>query len=141
MFKKRGHGQSWSLDIILAVVIFVLVIGIFYAVLGSNKTDKTQELSLESKTVVSYLDAANSQSSNNLTVISGGEIETDTLKTLYESDYEELKKELGIKGEFCIYLVDQYGRIVSVNTSSGDIGSFGNSNFTINQKPCGSTLP
>ena len=26
-----------------------------------------------------------------------------------------IKKELGIRGEFCIYVVDQYGRIITVN--------------------------
>ena len=42
MFKKRGQGQSWSLDIILAFVIFVLIIGIFYALLSNNRGSKTQ---------------------------------------------------------------------------------------------------
>lgn len=140
MFKKRGRGQSWSLDIILAVVIFVLIVGIFYTVLSSNKKDKTQELSLESKTVVSNLDAANAQISN-LTIINAGEINTEALQKLYQSDYTALKKELGIKGEFCIYLVDQYGRIITVNTTSGDIGSFGNPDFILNKKSCGSALP
>ncbi|MGV8140861.1 MAG: hypothetical protein ACP5NW_00300 [Candidatus Woesearchaeota archaeon] len=140
MLKKRGLGQSWSLDIILAVVIFVLIIGIFYTVLGSNKKDKTQELTLESKTVVSNLDMANGQTSN-LTIIDAGEIDTDDLRKLYMSDYDNLKKELGIKGEFCIYLVDQYGKLITVNTTSGDIGSFGNPDFILNGKPCGDTLP
>jgi hypothetical protein len=140
MFKKRGQGQSWSLDIILAVVIFVLIVGIFYTVLSTNKKDKTQELSLESKTVISNLDATNGQNGN-LTIIYSGEIGMADLEKLYQSDYSELKKELGIRGEFCIYLVDQYGKLITVKSASGDIGSFGNTNYTLNGKPCGSTLP
>jgi hypothetical protein len=139
MFKKRGQGQSWSLDIILAFVVFVLIIGIFYALLSNDKKDKTADLTLESKTVVSSLDAANGQN-NNLTVIDQGIVEPNKLQKLYESDYMTLKRQLGIKGDFCIYLIDQYGGIIVVNTSAGQVGSFGGGNFTINGKSCGSTL-
>jgi Tfp pilus assembly protein PilO len=136
MFKKRGQGQSWSLDIILAFVIFVLIIGIFYALLSHNKGDKTQDLTLESSTVTSNLEQSNAQASN-LTVIDNGKIEKTKLETLYKSDYESLKKQLGIRGEFCIYVVDQFGNIV---TTEDGKGSFGNGNYTVNDKPCGSVL-
>jgi len=137
MFKKRGQGQSWSLDIILAFVVFVLIIGIFYALLSNNKNDKTVDLDLESKTVVSSLDLTNGQN-NNLTVINQGVVEPDKLQTLYESDYMTLKRQLGIKGDFCIYVIDQYGGLVLVNTTSGQVGSFGGGNITINGELCGS---
>jgi hypothetical protein len=139
MFKKRGQGQSWSLDIILAFVVFVLVIGIFYSVIGTNKKDKTQDLTLESNTVLSNLDMENSQKSN-LTIISDGKIDQEKLEQLYGSNYREIKQQLGIKGEFCIYLIDQYGNLVTVNTTEGQVGSFGNGNLTVNDKPCGSSL-
>jgi hypothetical protein len=112
MFKKRGQGQSWSLDIILAFVIFVLIIGIFYALLGNNKKDKTNDLTLESSTIINNLDSANANGPSNipLTIIDKGNIDNDKAIDLYTStDYEELKKQLGIKGEFCIYIVDQEG--------------------------------
>jgi hypothetical protein len=141
MFKKRGQGQSWSLDIILAFVIFVLIIGIFYALLSNNKGDQTQSLMLESNTVLSNLDMANGQN-NNLTIIEKGSISEDRLKQLYvESDYDTLKKELGIKGDFCIYLVRQDGSLVTItkNVNGEDIkiGGFGNGNYTVNGAPCG----
>jgi hypothetical protein len=140
MLNKRGRGQSWSLDIILAFVVFVLVIGIFYALLGNNKEDKTEDLTIESKTVISNLDSSNGQN-NNLTIITDGEISDEELVILYESDYDQVKKELGIRGEFCVYLVDQYGNLVTTETAAGQVGSFGSSDFDVNGKPCGSTLP
>ncbi len=139
MFEKRGQGQSWSLDIILAFVVFVLVIGIVYSLIGTSK-DKTQDLTLESNTVVNNLDSANSQKSN-LTIITRGNIEQTKLEQLYTSDYNDIKRQLGIKGEFCIYIVDQNNNLVTVNTTSGEVGSFGNGNLTVNNKACGSALP
>ena len=139
MFKKRGQGQSWSMDIILAFVVFVLVIGIFYSLIGNNKKDKTSDLALESNTVVSNLDAANGQKSN-LTIIYNGNVDQTKLVQLYSSNYKDIKRQLGIKGEFCIYIIDQYGNLVTVNTSSGYVGSFGNGNLTVNNESCGSTL-
>jgi len=140
MFKKRGQGQSWSLDIILAFVVFVLIIGIFYALLSNNKGDKTQDLTLESNTVVSNLDSSNGQSST-LTIIDKGSIDDIKLQSLYGSSYSDLKRQFGIRGDFCIYIIDQYGNLVTIDDGSGSQkGSFGNGNFSINGKPCGSAL-
>jgi hypothetical protein len=141
MFKKRGQGQSWSLDIILAFVVFVLIIGIFYALVNNNKKDTTQDLTLESNTIVSSLDSANGQTSNNLTIIDSGVVDDAKLSELYGSDYNAIKRQLGVKGEFCIYLIDQNGMLVAVENSAGqELGSFGNGNYTVNDNPCGSAL-
>jgi len=139
MFKKRGQGQSWSLDIILAFVIFVLIIGIFYALLSNNNSgSKTQNLVLESGTVVNNLDAANGQNTS-LTIIEKGSIDPEKLKTLYTSDYSTIKRQLGIKGEFCIYAVRQDGSLVTIidPTTGISIGGFGNGNYSVNDAPCG----
>jgi len=137
MFKKRGHGQSWSMDIILAFVVFVLIVGIFYALLSNNKKDKTTELALESRTVVSSLDLANGQD-NALTIINRGSVDQDRLEDLYDADYLDLKRQLGIRGDFCIYIIDQYGNLITVKDSLGnDLGSFGNDSCSINDNPCG----
>jgi hypothetical protein len=139
MFKKRGQGQSWLLDIILAFVVFVLIIGIFYALLSNNKKDKTEDLTLDSNTVISNLDSSNGQISD-LTIINQGSIDDIRLNTLYSSDYQDIKRQFGIRGDFCIYIIDQYGNLITINNGSEQIGSFGNGNFSINNKPCGSAL-
>lgn len=140
MFKKRGHGQSWSMDIILAFVVFVLIVGIFYALLSNNRGDKTSEITSESRTVVSNLDMANGQNSA-LTIINRGSIDPFRLEDLYDSDYNELKRQLGIRGDFCIYIVDQYGNLITVKDSDGnDLGSFGQNSCMINENPCGMTF-
>jgi len=127
MFKKRGQGQSWSLDIILAFVIFVLIIGIFYALLSNNKKDDTNDLTLESGTVINNLDSANGQNTT-LTIIDKGNLDRNKAEILYASDYETLKKQLGIKGEFCIYIVDQEGVYSEIN----GVHAFGNCTYVEN---------
>jgi hypothetical protein len=139
MFKKRGQGQSWSLDIIIAFVVFVLIIGIFYALLGNNKKDKTNDLALESNAILSNLDAQNGQNTE-LTIIDKGNIDSAKVEELYSSDYSALKRQFGIRGEFCIYMVDQYGNLVTVDKSGSQVNGFGNGNYSINGQPCGSTV-
>jgi len=140
MFRKRGQGQSWSLDIILAFVVFVLIIGIFYALLSNNRKSSAEDLTLESNTVVSNLDSSNGQNSV-LTIIQKGSIDDSRLQSLYNTSYSDVKKQFGVKGEFCIYIIDQYGNLVTIDNGAGSqIGSFGNGNFSINGKPCGSAL-
>jgi len=138
MFKKRGQGQSWSLDIILAFVVFVLIIGIFYALLSQNKSDKTEDLTLESNTIVSNLDTANGL--NTLAVIDKGSVDQAKVEQLYSSDYNTIKQQFGVRGNFCIYMIDQYGKIITINTGKGELAGFGNGNFTINGQSCGTAV-
>lgn len=139
MMKKRGYGQSWSLDIILAFVIFALIIGIFYTVLSKNNTGKTENLQREADVLSNNLDSATGLNTT-LSVIDKGTVDEIKLQELYNSSYQSLKSQFGIRGDFCVYVVDQYGNLITVNTSQGELVGFGNGNLTINGKPCGSVL-
>lgn len=139
MMKKRGQGQSWSLDVILAFVVFMLIIGIFYTLLSDNKKTNIYDIQLEASTLSSSLDSSTGVNST-LTVINNGVVDKDKLIELYESDYSALKKQFGIRGDFCIYMIDQYGNLITINTSSNLKNGFGNGNLTINNYPCGATV-
>ena|SRR3989344_1793521 len=139
MMEKRAQGQSWSLDIILGVVIFMLIIGIFYTLLSNNKKTDIGDIQLEASTLSGNLDSSSGINSS-LAVIEQGTIDDMKLETLYDSDYNTLKRQFGIQGDFCIYIVDQYGKLVTVDTSGGEMIGFGNGNLSINGKPCGSIL-
>ncbi len=136
MMEKRGMGQSWSLDIILAFVIFMLIVGIFYTLLTNNKKTTIQDVQLEASTLSGALDKSSGVNSS-LAVIENGIVDDGKLKSLYGENYDSLKNKFGITGDFCIYMIDQYGNLVAVNTSSGFLNGFGNGNLTINDKPCG----
>ena len=137
--EKRGYGQSWSLDIILALVIFGLIIGIFYTVLSKDNKGKTENLQREASVLSNNLDSSTGLNTT-LSVIDKGTIDEVKLQALYNSSYQSLKNQFGISGDFCVYMVDQYGNLVTVNTSGGELVGFGNGNLTINGKPCGSIV-
>jgi len=139
MMKKKGMGQSWSLDIILAFVIFVLIIGIFYTMLNTNADNKTEHLQLEANAVANNLDSSTGLNSS-LSIMQKGSIDKNKLEDLYNSTYPQLKNQFGIRGEFCIYLIDQYGNLITVNTTEGELNGFGNGNLSINGQPCGSSV-
>lgn len=133
---KRGKGQSWSFDLVLAFVVFILIIGILYALLSHKKTDRVAELELEAASLTSNLDAQTAINPQ-LALIDKGTIDPVRLDALASKDYESLKQDLGLRGDFCIYLVDYNGNILPIN---GTVG-YGNGNLTINSISCGNALP
>jgi len=137
--EKRGRAQSWSLDIILAFVIFVLIIGIFYTLLNSGKGKNTEYLQLEANAISNNLDQSTGMNST-LSIMQKGTIDKSKLQILFNSSYYPIKNQFGIRGEFCIYIVDQYGKLVAIDTEKGPLNGFGNGNITINGQPCGSIL-
>lgn len=137
--EKRGQGQSWSLDIILAFVIFMLIVGIFYTLLSNNKKTTIEDVQIEATTLSGALDKSSGVNSS-LAIIEGGLVDKDKLETLYTEDYDSIKTKFGIKGDFCIYMIDQYGNLVAINTSDGLKNGFGNGNLTINDIPCGQVV-
>lgn len=140
MLKKRGMGQSWSFDIILAFVVFILIIAIFYAMINANtKTSQPETLQREASVIANSLDNATGIKSP-LSVIDKGKVDEVRIKGLYESDYDALKAQFGIRGEFCIYVLDQNGNLVTVNTTEGAKVGFGNDELVINGIPCGNTV-
>lgn len=139
MMEKRGMGQSWSLDIILAFVIFMLIVGIFYTLLTNNKKTTIQDVQLEASTLSGALDKSSGVNSS-LAVIENGIVDDGKLRSLYGENYNSLKSKFGITGDFCIYMIDQYGNLIAVNTSSGLLNGFGNGNLSINDKPCGAIV-
>ncbi len=134
MLKKRG-AQSWSFDLILAFVVFLLVVGIIYALLSTKKNTKTEQLQLEASTLSSNIDAQTAINTD-LAVIDKGSVDKSKVEQLYTMDYTSLKERLGLRGDFCIYMIDQHGYVIPVNGTLG----YGNGNLTINGISCGTKV-
>jgi len=126
---KKRKGQAWSLDLIIGVVIFILVVVILYSVLSTN-TPKNTKLRQQADTVSSRLERGTAEANNLPSIIQGSELNQTALGELYmnSSNYEALKTELGIKGDVCIVLVDELGGIVDINGKT----SFGNPSDNLN---------
>ena len=140
MFKKRGQGQSWSLDIILATVVFLLIIGIFYSLLSQDRNNSKQDIQIEANMLLNNLDA-DTGINTQLGILHKGAIDPSKLSRLYSADYLSLKQQLGLRSDFCIYLVDQRGNLISIeNNNSQSMVGYGNGNFSINDMPCGTIV-
>lgn len=135
-FSKRAQGQAWATDLIIAAVIFVLVVAIFYSLMSKEDKGGTEELEIEAKNLASQLDS--STSDGKYIIIKNGEIDEKNLQKIYGTDYEELKSDLQIKGEFCIFIEDSEGNLIPVDMpAEGEKLSMGNEALNVGNRPCG----
>lgn len=128
---KRKKGQAWSMDISLAVVLFIVAFFIIYAIVSGN-TDGTEETESMSKQGEEILEKLLSEDSD-LSVVSNGEINETKMENLLSQDYSDLKKEAGISDEFCVYLEDEDGNIIPIQSSAG----IGWEEINLSDNPCG----
>jgi len=126
-------GQLWSTDVLIGVTIFVGVIALFYASLTLTSKSDFPMLKNDAKMATIRLFEPDSA----ITVMDAdNELNMTRLSELAAMDYDTLRDRLGIRGEYCIYLEDRFGRLVPVRNQSG-IGKDLNISDTI----CGDTIP
>ena len=118
----KKQGQTWSMDLIIAVVIFIAVVAAFYAFLSSS-TDEDSVVALQdtAKTAGRRLNC-DVQTGDGTCVINKGSVNSTQLEALSGIDYVDLKDELGIQDEFCIYIKDLDGNLIPIGARSG-VGS------------------
>ncbi len=115
-FRFEKKGQTWSLDLIIGVVLFLLLLVIVYSLLSTKPTQETV-LRSDADKILTRLDSVNNPAEKLPKVISGNDISSEELAVLYSMSYDELKAEFGAKGEFCIVVVDDFDSLVQVNNS------------------------
>lgn len=120
--------QTWSVDIILAVIIFMGAFFIFYALLYENSGTKVSSLKEEASIIIKQVSAGGS-----LRILNKNEINISKVNELKNLSYEELKQRLRVEGDFCIYIEDENGNLVLINNSYKGIGS---SSINISGTPC-----
>ncbi len=118
--------QTWSLDVMIAIFIFIVVIiGFFYIIDMSSKPDEAEKLKDEGETIPEIL--ISSETGENQSAVMGKRVDEGKIDELVEKaknkeGYENLKKELGIEGEFYIHFEDDEGNIIYINESDGTVG-------------------
>lgn len=135
-FLKKG--QNWSMDLILGIVVFLLILGVFYMLITKNSTVDIDAYKTQGNKIMSYFDSTRSDSAYAL--ITNNEVNMTKLESLYNDPnaYEQIKTELGITGDFCIVLEDSNGRIVVIDGGGTDkIYGFGSSGLNISGCLCG----
>jgi len=118
---KSNKSQVWSTDLIAGVLIFLIVIGIFYAFLNKQASSDTEKLELESKLASNKL-----VNEGNISITQENIVNEVKLRNLASNitagpdSYEKIKQELGIKGEFCILLLDEKGNIITIQDNDNN---------------------
>ena len=126
VMQKRG--QSWSFDIALAVVIFILTTITFFAF---SNSDNTRKLTVVQSEVHYILDNAKAENSP-LQIVSNQEVDVSKLQQLASSEYSEIKEQAGVKNDFCIYFEDENGNVVPIEGNFG----IGSSSINVSGIPC-----
>ncbi len=130
MVNHRRSAQSLSLDLLVAVMIFLSIIVIFYYLSHTKSSvEKSDYLHEQALKVSSLL-------SSEGIISSSREINLSSLEELYSMDPKEIQKLLSINSKFCIYVVDSEGNIIAINNKVG----VGYSDINISGFPCGTNL-
>ena len=111
--------QVWSMDIMIAIVIFIGAIFAFYSILSNKYSSKTDELQNDASTVLENLNITGNMSQ---------------VEELLKESYPDLKRKLRIKNEFCIFFEDEKGNIMYISQDQAGIGS---EKIKISDVPCG----
>lgn len=120
---KTKRGQTWSFDLIVAVVIFIVVVGIFYSILNKNNEGvvDTQALESNAKSISYKLNC--DVSPYPPCFIEKGEINKVKLDDTLAMSYDDLKDSLGVEDDFCIYILDEENRVIPFSDAHSGIGS------------------
>jgi len=138
--EEMERGQVWSVDVLLAVVIFISVILIFYVTMTPKEKPRLKDLESEAKDLKIEL-----EQNHELGFINADEIDEEKLNAFIENatpaNYQALKQKLGIKGDFCIFYEDAEGHIILIRTGDNTgVGSVGSPDVLINNVRCGENI-
>ncbi len=112
------NSQAWSMDIMLAFIIFIGTIFVFYSIVSNKQGGKEDELRDDALRVLENLNITQNISQ---------------IEELLTEDYPELKKKLRVKNEFCIYFEDNEGNVIYISEGRPGIGS---DKINISDVPC-----
>ena len=129
--EEMDRAQVWSVDVLLAVVIFVAVILIFYTTMTARQKTELKDLESEAENMRIEL-----EKNHELSFIVGDEIDESKLQAFIRnatSNYTLLKQRLGIRGDFCIFYEDADGNLIIIDNKTG----IGNPNIIVGGYPCG----
>ena len=110
--------QAWSMDIMIAIILFIGVIFIFYWIVSGSQESKEEQLKEDATIVLENLNIT-----KNISQLDG----------LLEEEYPELKRKLRIENEFCVYLEDEDGNVIYLRPDRVGVGS---DKISISDIPC-----
>ncbi len=126
MFSRKS--QAWSMDVMLAVVIFIGAIFVVYSILSGNRGDTAKTLQEDAALVLGNLASKDSE----ISIVNGGEINDARLQELLNKEYPKLKQLIRSGSDFCIFLEDNEGNLIYISSKPG----IGSDKIKISGQPC-----
>ena len=124
------RAQTWSLDVMIAVLAFLIGFALFFYILGTQLNGSTADLEQEADTLLD-----NIRSSDDDTFIKDSAVVVEGLLAVRE-EYVRKKEELGLNNDFCIYLVDESGFVVTIPAEGEPIYGVGQDDGTVSGVDC-----
>ena len=88
MININSKAQGWSIDISIAIIVFISAFVIVYILIGANPNLKTGNLKDEATTVIKEIVSEEST----IRIIDGNAVNVSKLNELKDLDYGELKR-------------------------------------------------
>ena len=126
MVKKS---QAVSMDVMLAVVIFIGTIFVFYAIFSANQKSTAEDLEKDASKVLKSV----SSEGSDVGIMDGIELDEAKLEQLLGEDYKSIKERIRVEKDFCIFLEDENGDIIYLSPGKPGIGS---NKIKISNVPC-----
>ncbi|MFH1591320.1 MAG: hypothetical protein ABIC95_05335 [archaeon] len=139
--KKRG--QSWSTDVMIAAGLFILAFVVFFTILNFSSQSASQSDLISQGNIIPRQFIASSPVdifTSPLVFIIDNQVDIDRLKNVSAIPYQQLKSDLGVVHDFCVYFEDQEGNLINLSYYTGESGiGLGSPNFTVSGGACGQT--
>jgi len=138
----QKRGQSWSIELIISLSVFVVIIlGVFVS-LSAKPTDPVQDLQQQSQQFIGRFYSTDSSQQQTFSFIDNNNINDQKLSQLQSTKYSDLKSQLGLSDDFCIILVDSNNNIIPIQGANGQsYYGIGSSSIQLgNGIPCNATV-
>ncbi|MBU0472193.1 MAG: hypothetical protein KKF65_06195, partial [Nanoarchaeota archaeon] len=128
MTRFSRKAQAWSVDLVIGLLVFMLIMVIFYSLIGGEKESKVKDYSSKADYIAEKL------YDKGLVDSKTGEFDENVFIELGDEDYQALKEELGIAGDFCVFIESNDNPPVIkviVNEDNDGLTSLGSPDFNV----------
>ena len=140
--KLAKRGQTWSLDALIGVGLFVIAAILLFYYLGNLETGK-KPLEVVEKDATKLADLLSSSKYNTtIAFLIGTTVDSSKLfniSAFSDVSYDALKNQFGLQSDFCVYFEDKDGNVIPIQGNPPKYG-FGSPKANISGKACNDTV-
>lgn len=113
---RIDKSQTFSMDILIALGIFIVGIVVFLFIIGGNQESNAgNKLVAEADIVPQRLIADDDASTTGTTIVVGNKVDAELLKNSINRDYADLKREMEIVSDFCMHFQSDNGELIDLD--------------------------